>query len=304
MKVTYDSTEDVFCIRFSDTPVVKDISYDWNVSVGYDADGQLAELTIVDLSSVLSRDTEKDETTLVLSERESRRLLELMESPTPRTERFLAAIARHREWLRDNEPSAGVDACAWMAHQASLLRSGALNDAQRDILATFFEEQVATKRLDVEAPLRRLLVDRWRLDHLASDAGVAQQMGEFQLRVREALQASPSLRETVTARLDAVWGEARMALDHSPAIIGYKVPERPETCPYTLVDLGLAEAAPNGRTEPPSSTSSGGGLSTCSSHITPVGRNLFLDLGFPPEEAERLKAESDRRLSGKSDNGP
>ena len=34
-------------------------------------------------------------------------------------------------------------------------------------------------------------------------------------------------------------------------------------------------------------------------HITPVGGNIFLDLGFPPEEAERLKEESGRRISGK-----
>lgn len=28
------------------------------------------------------------------------------------------------------------------------------------------------------------------------------------------------------------------------------------------------------------------------SHITPAGGNVFLDLGFPPEEAARLKAAS------------
>ena len=120
MKITYESTEDVLCVRFSDAPVAKDVSYDGNVSVGYDADGQLADMTILDFSSVLPRNTEKDETTLVLTERESRRLLELMESPPPRTERFLAAIARHSESLRNNEPSVGVDTCAWMAHQAYL----------------------------------------------------------------------------------------------------------------------------------------------------------------------------------------
>ena len=34
-------------------------------------------------------------------------------------------------------------------------------------------------------------------------------------------------------------------------------------------------------------------------HITPIGGNVFLDLGFPPDEAERLKEESDRRISRK-----
>ena len=35
------------------------------------------------------------------------------------------------------------------------------------------------------------------------------------------------------------------------------------------------------------------------SHITPAGGNVFADLGFPPEEAARLKAESDRIISEK-----
>ena len=39
-------------------------------------------------------------------------------------------------------------------------------------------------------------------------------------------------------------------------------------------------------------------ISTVISHITPAGGNIFLDLGFPPEEAERLKEESDRRRGG------
>lgn len=32
-------------------------------------------------------------------------------------------------------------------------------------------------------------------------------------------------------------------------------------------------------------------------HITPAGGNVFLDLGFPPEEATELKAESQHRIA-------
>ena len=32
------------------------------------------------------------------------------------------------------------------------------------------------------------------------------------------------------------------------------------------------------------------------SHITPADGNVFLDLGFPPDEAARLKAESDAKI--------
>ncbi|PKO86495.1 MAG: hypothetical protein CVU18_14640 [Betaproteobacteria bacterium HGW-Betaproteobacteria-12] len=31
-------------------------------------------------------------------------------------------------------------------------------------------------------------------------------------------------------------------------------------------------------------------------HVTPVGGNVFLDLGFPPEEAAQLKAEADAMI--------
>lgn len=34
-----------------------------------------------------------------------------------------------------------------------------------------------------------------------------------------------------------------------------------------------------------------------SRHITPTEGNIFLDLGFPPAEAEALKAESDRKMA-------
>lgn len=35
------------------------------------------------------------------------------------------------------------------------------------------------------------------------------------------------------------------------------------------------------------------------SHVTPAGANIFLDLGFPPNEAEELLAESDRQIAEK-----
>lgn len=51
-----------------------------------------------------------DETTIVLTRRESMRLFELMENPPPRNEAFLRAQARHRELLgghENEEPDVG-----------------------------------------------------------------------------------------------------------------------------------------------------------------------------------------------------
>lgn len=41
------------------------------------------------------------------------------------------------------------------------------------------------------------------------------------------------------------------------------------------------------------------GTETKSTHITPVGGNVFADLGFAPEEAAALKAESRRVIAEK-----
>lgn len=39
-------------------------------------------------------------------------------------------------------------------------------------------------------------------------------------------------------------------------------------------------------------------------HVTPAGGNVFLDLGFPPEEAAQLKQDSDKRISAQKNGGP
>jgi len=41
MRIGYNETEDVLYIRFSDAPVMRDQSLDWNVHIGYSADGIL-----------------------------------------------------------------------------------------------------------------------------------------------------------------------------------------------------------------------------------------------------------------------
>ena len=53
LKTNYDKSADVLCLHLSDSPVVRDVSYGWNVSVGYAADGRVAEITILDVSSLL-----------------------------------------------------------------------------------------------------------------------------------------------------------------------------------------------------------------------------------------------------------
>lgn len=47
MKISYDAQADVLCFEFSDDTVVRDVSYGWDVSIGYGEHG-IAEITILD----------------------------------------------------------------------------------------------------------------------------------------------------------------------------------------------------------------------------------------------------------------
>jgi uncharacterized protein YuzE len=47
MKIDYDEKEDVLFIRFRDEPVIKDVSYGWNVNVGITEHG-IGQITILD----------------------------------------------------------------------------------------------------------------------------------------------------------------------------------------------------------------------------------------------------------------
>jgi hypothetical protein len=47
VRIGYNETDDILFIRFSDDPVTRDESLNWNVHVGYSATG-IREITILD----------------------------------------------------------------------------------------------------------------------------------------------------------------------------------------------------------------------------------------------------------------
>jgi len=47
MRIKYDDQEDILNIEFSKEPIVKDVSYGWNINIGFTAQG-IAEVTILD----------------------------------------------------------------------------------------------------------------------------------------------------------------------------------------------------------------------------------------------------------------
>ncbi len=47
MDITYDEKEDILFIRFNNEPILRDISYGWNVNVGITARG-IGQITILE----------------------------------------------------------------------------------------------------------------------------------------------------------------------------------------------------------------------------------------------------------------
>ncbi|MGC2166669.1 MAG: DUF2283 domain-containing protein [Gallionella sp.] len=47
MRIHYEDQDDILHIEFSKEKIVKDVSYGWNVNIGYSANG-IAEVTILD----------------------------------------------------------------------------------------------------------------------------------------------------------------------------------------------------------------------------------------------------------------
>ena len=47
MNINYDREEDILFLRFNDEPVVRDISYGWNIHVGMTENG-IGQITVLD----------------------------------------------------------------------------------------------------------------------------------------------------------------------------------------------------------------------------------------------------------------
>lgn len=48
MRTTYYPQDDILEIRFSDKPITREVSQDWNVNLSFAADGSVVELVILD----------------------------------------------------------------------------------------------------------------------------------------------------------------------------------------------------------------------------------------------------------------
>ena len=48
MRTSYDETEDILVIRFSDKPVVREVSENWHTHISHADDGSIVEIVVLD----------------------------------------------------------------------------------------------------------------------------------------------------------------------------------------------------------------------------------------------------------------
>ncbi|HRY15251.1 MAG: DUF2283 domain-containing protein [Candidatus Competibacteraceae bacterium] len=52
MHTIYYPDDDILELRFSDQPIVREISQSWNIHISYDAQGQIVEMVILDAQDI------------------------------------------------------------------------------------------------------------------------------------------------------------------------------------------------------------------------------------------------------------
>jgi uncharacterized protein YuzE len=52
MQTIYYPDDDILVIRFSNKPIVREVSQDWNVNISYAEDGDIVELVILDAQAI------------------------------------------------------------------------------------------------------------------------------------------------------------------------------------------------------------------------------------------------------------
>ena len=174
--------------------------------------------------------------------------------------------------------------------------------------APFTSEQIAKMLKTNPAVVRRTMAGLRRAGYVSSAKGhgggwtIAREPQSITLLDVHQAVGGPRLfaigherRETECAVEQAVNKALEVALNEAEAILMQRLQS------VTLFDL-LADfdaACTNSGWGTDGIERHGDESMTGTAHVTPVGGNIFLDLGFPPDEADRLKEASNRRIAGK-----
>jgi hypothetical protein len=135
------------------------------------------------------------------------------------------------------------DFFAWACHNAALLRSGRVAEADLEHLAEEIEDMGKAQRNALRSHLRQLLVHLLKLDYSpAGDPrrGWFEEVQNARAEIADRLADSPSLAPEAEGIMAEVWPRARRQARDALNAFGEQA-ALPEQCPYSL-EQALDEA--------------------------------------------------------------
>jgi hypothetical protein len=126
-----------------------------------------------------------------------------------------------------------TDFAAWSEQTAALIRAGRFSEIDAENVAEEIESLSRSQHSAVRSQLRRLLTHRIKHRIQPERAGVSWQVSinDAQDQIREALEASPSLRPYLRRNLQEIYrGAIKAALIET----GREHADMPDECPWDL----------------------------------------------------------------------
>lgn len=126
------------------------------------------------------------------------------------------------------------DFYAWTQEQAHLLKTGQLQQIDRQNIAEELEDMGCFEKRQLESRLEDLIMHllKWQFQPNLRSRSWQLTLKEQRLRLEKLLQKNPSLQPNLTEIIEDIYPLATLIADRETGLSLF-----PETCPYTLTDI-------------------------------------------------------------------
>ena len=133
------------------------------------------------------------------------------------------------------------DFYAWTQEQAHLLKTGQLQQIDRQNIAEELEDMGRSEKRQLESRLEVLIMHllKWQFQPNLRSRSWQLTIKEQLLRLEKLLQKNPSLQPNLTEIIEDIYPLATLSAERETGLSLF-----PETCPYTLVEILSAEFLP------------------------------------------------------------
>ncbi|MFB2937118.1 DUF29 domain-containing protein [Aerosakkonemataceae cyanobacterium BLCC-F154] len=133
------------------------------------------------------------------------------------------------------------DFYAWTQEQAHLLKTGQLQQIDRQNIAEELEDMGCFEKRQLESRLEVLIMHllKWQFQPNLRSRSWELTIKEQRLRLEKLLQKNPSLQPNLTEIIEDIYPLATLSAERETGLSLF-----PETCPYTLTDILSPEFFP------------------------------------------------------------